>query len=135
MGPRGARNTAMTDIRFTEDHEWVRLQDGEAVVGISQYAQDTLGEIVFVDLPAPGRDVAQGAEAVVVESVKAASEIYAPVSGRIVEVNSRLEEEPGLLNSDPRGAGWLFRMELADKAEFDALMDEDAYARFVDGLE
>jgi len=114
--------------RYTTDHEYVRIEGKAGTVGISSYAQEQLGDIVFVELPSVGTTVSKGDEIAVVESVKAASEIYAPVSGTVTEINAALEGEPGLINSDPAGAGWLFRLELSDQAELDGLMDEAAYA-------
>lgn len=114
-------------LKFSKDHEWVRVEGGVATVGITPYAQEKLGDIVFVELPEPGKILTKGAAAAVVESVKAASDVYSPVSGELVESNGTLPEEPGLINSDPMGKGWLFRIKLADPAELDALMDEAAY--------
>ena len=125
----------MTDLRFTEDHEWLRLEGDEAVVGISAYAQRTLGEIVYVELPKAGQALEAGGEAAVVESVKAASELYAPVAGTITGANTALEGNPGLINTDPMGDGWLYRIRLDDAAAMETLMDEDAYQRYIDGLE
>lgn len=125
----------MTDLRFTEDHEWLRLEGDEAVVGISTYAQRTLGEIVYVELPKAGRALEAGGEAAVVESVKAASELYAPLAGTIVGANTVLEGNPSLVNMDPMGDGWLYRIRLDDAAAMETLMDEDAYQRYIDGLE
>lgn len=114
--------------RYTQDHEYVRVEGKTGTVGISNYAQEQLGDIVFVELPAVGASFAKGDEAAVVESVKAASEIYAPVSGKVIEVNERLNDEPGLINGDAAGEGWLFRIEIADAGELDGLLDEAAYA-------
>lgn len=125
----------MTDLRFTEDHEWLRLEGDEAVVGISTYAQRTLGEIVYVELPKAGQALEAGGEAAVVESVKAASELYAPLAGTIVGANTVLEGNPSLVNMDPMGDGWLYRIRLDDAAAMETLMDEDAYQRYIDGLE
>ena len=116
--------------RYTEDHEYVRLDGTTGTVGISNYAQEQLGDIVFVELPAEGAEFRKGDEIAVVESVKAASEIYAPVSGKIVAVNERLADEPGLVNADAAGDGWLVKFELSDAGEFDGLMDEAAYTDF-----
>ena len=114
-------------IRFTKDHEWVRL-DGEVVtVGITAHAQDALGDLVFVELPEPGREVAEGEAVAVVESVKAASDVYAPLAGRVTEVNAALTEDPALVNRDPAGEGWFFKLRLADASAFGALMDQSAY--------
>ncbi len=116
---------------FTEDHEWIDLDGEIATVGITDYAQGQLGDVVFVELPDAGRTIAKGDDAAVVESVKAASDVYAPVSGEIIEGNAELEAEPSLVNSDAEGDGWFFRMTLADSSELDGLMDEAAYAEFV----
>jgi len=121
-------------VRYTKDHEYVRLDGDIAVIGISDYAQRQLGDIVFVELPEIGKAVAQGAEAAVVESVKAASEVYAPLSGEVVEVNSELESAPALVNEDPEGKGWFVKLKIADAAELDALMDADAYKAFLETL-
>jgi glycine cleavage system H protein len=114
-------------LKFTKDHEWVRVEGAFATVGITNHAQEQLGELVFVELPEIGKKVEQGAVAMVVESVKAASDIYAPVSGEIVEVNQQVADEPTLVNSDPAGKGWLFKLKLSAPAQADALMDEAAY--------
>lgn len=114
-------------VRFSTDHEWVRVDGDVAVVGITDYAQSQLGDVVFVDLPAVGRQVEQGGEAAVVESVKAASEVYAPLSGEVVAANEALATEPAKVNTDPMGEGWFFKLKLSDPAELDGLMDEAAY--------
>jgi glycine cleavage system H protein len=124
----------MTDLRFSGDHEWVRRDGDTAVVGITDYAQNQLGDVVYVELPAIGKTVEQGGEAAIVESVKAASEIYAPVAGEVVAVNELLTGEPGRVNTDPQGEGWFFRLKLSDPAQLDALMDESAYKNFVESL-
>lgn len=124
----------MPDVRYTQEHEWVRLEGGMATVGITGYAQEALGDVVFVGLPQPGREVQAGEACATVESVKAASDIYAPVSGRITEANTAVVDQPALVNSAADGAGWLFRMELIDHAGFDALMDAAAYSFFVEAL-
>ena len=128
----------MSELRFTEDHEWIRPEDdGVAVVGITDYAQEQLGEIVFIELPEVGAAFVQGAEAAVIESVKAASELFAPVSGTVVEVNEALNDAPGLVNEDPSGEGWFLRIELdnPDSLEsVDGLMTEDEYRRYVEDL-
>ena len=124
----------MTETRFTKDHEWVRLEDGVAVVGITEHAQEALGDVVFVDLPEAGREVTEGEAIAVVESVKAASDVYSPLDGKIVESNPAIVEDPALVNREAGGEGWFFKMELADVASFDALMDADAYAAFVASL-
>ena len=119
---------------FTEEHEWIDVDGDVATVGITDFAQGQLGDIVFVELPEIGKSVGQGAEAAVVESVKAASEVYAPLSGEVVEVNAELESAPALVNEDPEGAGWFCKIELADAGELASLMDEDAYKAFVASL-
>ena len=118
-------------LRFSKDHEWVRGEGGTGRVGITDYAQSQLGDVVFVELPETGRALKRGGEAAVVESVKAASEVYAPVSGTVGAVNSALVDDPSLVNSDPLGAGWFLEIALSDPSELDALMDEAAYAAFV----
>ena len=123
----------MTDTKFSKDHEWVRLEGGTATVGITDHAQNALGDGVFVDLPEIGREVAVGEAIAVVESVKAASDVYAPLAGRVVEVNSALVDNPGLINSEPTAEGWFFRIE-PNGALPDDLMDEDDYAAFVETL-
>lgn len=119
---------------FTEDHEWIELDGEIATVGITDYAQSQLGDIVFVEVPEEGKEVAKGDDAAVVESVKAASDVYAPVSGTVVEGNPALEENPALVNEDPEGDGWFFKMTLSDTGELDGLMNESAYAEFVSKL-
>ena len=119
---------------FTEEHEWIDVDGEVATVGITDFAQGQLGDIVFVELPEKGRAVARGDEAAVVESVKAASDVYAPVSGEVVEANGALEGDPALVNGDAEGEGWFFRLRLADAAELDGLMDRAAYDAFVAGL-
>jgi glycine cleavage system H protein len=116
---------------FTEDHEWIEVDGAIGTVGISDYAQGQLGDIVFVDVPADGRELAKGDEAAVVESVKAASDVYAPVSGSVLEGNPALTTQPDLVNSDPEGEGWFFRITLSDESELDELMEEAAYEEFV----
>jgi glycine cleavage system H protein len=125
----------MSDIKISEDHEWVSLDGDTATVGITDFAQKALGDVVFVELPEVGANVAKGDEVAVVESVKAASEIYAPVSGEITEVNSALEDAPDKINQSPLDDGWLFKIRLGSAGELDELMDEEAYASFVAGLE
>ena len=118
-------------IKFSKDHEWVNAADANAaVVGITVHAQDALGDVVFVDLPAVGTTFAQGDVAGVVESVKAAADVYMPVSGEVIEVNEALRADPALANSDPLGAGWFFKVKLSDASQLDALMDETAYSSF-----
>lgn len=119
---------------FTEDHEWIDLDGEIATVGITDYAQSQLGDIVFVEVPEEGRQVTKGDDAAVVESVKAASDVYAPVSGTVIEGNAALDGEPALVNEDPEGEGWFFKMTLSDKGELDSLMDEAAYVDFVSKL-
>ena len=121
-------------VRYTKDHEWVRLEDGIAVVGITEHAQEALGDVVFVELPEPGREVAEGEACSVVESVKAASDVYAPLAGRVTEINQAIVDEPALVNRDSAGAGWFFKLALADEAAFDALLDEDGYQAFLETL-
>ena len=116
---------------FTEDHEWVDVDGDIGTVGISDYAQGQLGDIVFVDVPEDGKELTKGDEAAVVESVKAASDIYAPASGTVLEGNAALGDEPGLVNTDPEGDGWFFKITLSDPAELEELMDETAYEAFV----
>jgi glycine cleavage system H protein len=123
----------MTLLRFTTDHEWIRLEGELAVIGITDYAQSQLGDVVYVELPEIGRQVEKGKEAAVVESVKAASEVYAPVSGEVAEVNDAIAADPAKVNADPMGEGWFIKLRLADPKELDGLMDEAAYQRFVEG--
>ena len=117
-------------IKFTEDHEWVRIEGDVAVVGITQHAQDALGDVVFVELPEVGATFAQKAVAGVIESVKAAADVYMPVDGEIVEVNQALADDPSLANSDPMDSGWFFKVKLSAPSQVDALMDETAYGQF-----
>jgi glycine cleavage system H protein len=124
----------MSETRYTDQHEWVRLDGGEATVGITKFAAEQLGDVVYVELPAKGKTVKAGAEAAVVESVKAASEVYAPVGGEVVAANDVLATEPSKVNDDPEGNGWFFKLKLADSSEFGKLMDAAAYAEFVKGL-
>ena len=123
----------MSDKRYTEDHEWVMVSGSEAVVGISVHAQEQLGDIVFVELPEVGKTLVKGKEAAVVESVKAASEIYAPADGEVLEVNEALNDEPGKVNSAAEGDGWFFKMKLSDPSQVADLMDEAAYKSFIEG--
>ena len=119
-------------VKYTPEHEWIQLEDHEAaVVGITLHAQDALGDVVFVDLPEVGRIYAKGEMAGVVESVKAAADIYMPVAGEVTEVNEDLRGDPSLANKDPMGTGWFFKILIKDMAEFDPLMDEPAYRKFV----
>ncbi|MCR4268598.1 glycine cleavage system protein GcvH [Nitratireductor sp. ZSWI3] len=117
----------MTKTYFTEDHEWIKVEGGVATVGITDYAQEQLGDLVFVELPEAGKALAKGDTAVVVESVKAASDVYAPVDGEITAVNEALAGDPSLVNSAPAGDGWLWKMTLADESQLEGLMDEAAY--------
>ncbi len=120
------------DLRYTEEHEWIGELDGQFFVGITDYAQSQLGDITYIELPEVGRTVEANEEVAVVESVKAASDVFAPVSGKVVEVNDALEAHPELINKDPLGQGWFFKLEDVDAAEFDALMDVSAYRSFVE---
>lgn len=119
---------------FTEEHEWIEVAGDTATVGITDYAQSQLGDIVFVEVPEAGRTVTKGGDAAVVESVKAASDVYAPVSGTVTEGNAALADDPALVNSDPEGAGWFFKLTLDDPGELEGLMDAAAYKAFADGL-
>ena len=119
---------------YTEEHEWVDVEGDTATVGSTDYAQEQLGDIVFVEVPDVGTELDQGDDAAVVESVKAASDVYAAVSGEVIEVNEALEDEPGLVNSSAEEDGWFFRITLSDKDELDDLMDEKAYKAFIDNL-
>lgn len=121
------------DCRYTKDHEWIRMEDEfVGTCGISDHAQEMLTDIVFVELPESGMEVAQGEQVAVVESVKAVSNVYAPVSGRIVEVNDALVDSPGLINSDPYGDGWMFKIEIKSAIELESLMDAESYAAHVE---
>lgn len=124
----------MPETRYTEDHEWIAVEGDTATVGITDYAQEQLGDIVFVELPEIGRTVEKGGEAAVVESVKAASEIYAPLAGEVIAVNTTLTDDPASVNSDAEGAGWFLKLRLADPAGASALMDRAAYDAYVAGL-
>jgi glycine cleavage system H protein len=124
----------MTEIRFTKDHEYVRVEGDVAVVGISDHAQKQLGDVVFVELPALGAKLAKGDSAAVVESVKAASDVFAPVSGEVVEVNKDVDAQPGLINEDAMGRGWIFKIKLADAGEFASLLSEAEYEAFLKTL-
>ena len=119
---------------YTKDHEWIEVDGDTATVGITDYAQGQLGDIVFAEVPAVGSTLKKGGDAAVVESVKAASDVYAPVSGTVTEGNAALGDEPALVNSDPEGSGWFFKLSLSDVGELGGLMDEPAYKAFVDGL-
>jgi len=122
----------MSTFRFTRDHEWVRLDGDLAIVGITDYAQSQLGDVVYVELPEIGHRVEKDKEAAVVESVKAASEVYAPVSGEVAEINERLTNDPATVNADPMGDGWFIKLRLDDPKELDSLMDEEGYKRFIE---
>lgn len=119
---------------FTDEHEWIDVEDDVATVGITEYAQGQLGDIVFVELPAIGAPVEKGKDAAVVESVKAASDVYAPITGEVTEVNAALEEDPSLVNTSPEEDGWFFRMTIADEGELSGLMDEASYKEFIASL-
>ena len=121
-------------LYFTREHEWIRVDGDTATVGISNHAQEQLGDIVFAEVPEAGRRVSKGQEAAVVESVKAASDVYAPVSGEVVEGNQAIADDPSLINSDPEGEGWFFKLKLDDPSEVDGLMDEAAYREWVQSL-
>jgi glycine cleavage system H protein len=124
----------MAETRYTKDHEYIRIEGDTGIVGITDYAQGQLGDVVFVELPSIGKSVSKGGEAAVVESVKAASEVYAPVSGEVVEVNSELEGAPGTVNEDPAGKGWFVKLKLKDPAELEGLMSEGEYQNYVKTL-
>ena len=121
----------MANIKFTKDHEWIRVEGETAVVGITDYAQQQLGDVVFVELPDVGKALERGKDAAVVESVKAASEVYAPVDGEVTEINKLLQDQPDTVNSDPQGEGWFFKVKLADIAQLDALMSETEYNNMI----
>jgi len=122
-------------LKFTEDHEWILLEGNVATIGVSNYAQEQLGDVVFVEVPEVGADLSKGDELAVVESVKAASEVYSPVSGAVVAVNGELEDAPTLVNEDPNGGGWFAKIEVSDPTEIDGLMDEEAYKTYIEGLD
>ncbi|MBG0810286.1 glycine cleavage system protein GcvH [Methylosinus sp. H3A] len=122
----------MSGERYTKDHDFLRVEDDVAIIGITDFAQSQLGDIVFVELPEPGQRVAKGGQLATIESVKAASEVYAPISGEVIEVNSALEAAPAKVNEDPLGEGWLVKLRVADAAELEELMDEDAYRAFLE---
>jgi glycine cleavage system H protein len=121
-------------IRYTKEHEWVKVDGDTATVGISPYAQEQLGDVVFVELPEVGKKIEKGKEMAVVESVKAASEVYAPIGGEVVEVNNALTDAPATVNEDALGKGWFAKIKLANKADLDGMMDEAAYKAYIDGL-
>jgi len=125
----------MATIKFTKEHEWISIDGDQGTVGITDYAQEQLGDIVFVELPEVGTDIEAGGEAAVVESVKAASEIYAPAGGSVTEVNDALTDEPAKINADAMGEGWIFRITIGDASALDALMDRAAYDEYVAGLD
>lgn len=120
-----------TQTKFTNDHEWLSVEGDVVTVGITDYAQEQLGDLVFVDLPKVGQKLAKGKEAAVVESVKAASDVYSPITGEVTEVNSKIVEEPALVNTDPQGTAWFFKAKLADAGELADLMDEAAYKEYI----
>jgi glycine cleavage system H protein len=124
----------MSELRYSKEHEWIRVDGDVATVGITDYAQEQLGDVVFVELPEVGKAVAAGKEAAVVESVKAASEVYAPVDGEVVEVNAKLADDPALVNRAPTGDGWFLKLRIKDAAQLAKLMDEAAYRKYVEGL-
>ena len=121
-------------LYFTQDHEWVRVDGNNATVGISNHAQEQLGDIVFAEAPPAGKELRKGEEAAVVESVKAASDVYSPISGSVIEGNQAIVDEPALINNDPEGAGWFFKIEVKDPGELDGLMDEASYREWVKTL-
>jgi glycine cleavage system H protein len=121
-------------VYFTKEHEWIRVDGDTATVGISDHAQEQLGDIVFAEVPEAGKRLTKGQEAAVVESVKAASDVYSPVSGEVIEGNSKVADDPAIVNSDPEGDGWFFKLKLDDAAELDGLMDENAYRDWVKTL-
>lgn len=125
----------MSTLRFTKDHEWIKVDGNVGTVGITDYAQKALGDVVFVEVPEAGRQVAKGGDAAVVESVKAASEVYSPVSGTITAGNDALADSPALVNESPEDQAWFFKIELSDPSELDALLDRAAYDEYVEGLE
>ena len=121
-------------VYYTKEHEWIRIDGDLATVGITNYAQGQLGDVVFVEVPEEGKELSKGGEAAVVESVKAASDVYAPVSGKVVEGNAALVDDPSLVNSDPEGSGWFFKLELSDNHELSELMSADDYKAYCDSL-
>lgn len=124
----------MTRVLFTEDHEYIRVEGDTGTVGITDFAQKALGDVVYVELPKVGQKLTKGGQAGVVESVKSASEIYAPVSGEVVEINNELSDNSGLVNSDPMGAAWFFKVKLADQGDLEGMKDEAAYTAYTQGL-
>jgi glycine cleavage system H protein len=125
----------MTDIKYTKEHEYIRIDGDTGIIGISHHAQEQLGEVVFVELPEVGKQVAQNDELAVVESVKAASEVYAPVAGEVTEVNAALPDTPETVNADPEGEAWFVKLKIADKGELDKLMSADEYKSYLEGLD
>ena len=125
----------MADIKYTEDHEWIKVDGDVGTVGITDYAQNALGDVVFVELPEVGAALEKGGEAGVVESVKAASEVYSPLTGEVTEINGALEDEPSTVNSSPMDGGWFFKMTISDASEMDGMMDEAGYKAYCDGLD
>jgi glycine cleavage system H protein len=125
----------MSDRRYTEEHEWALLEGDTVTIGISDHAQEQLGDVVYVELPEEGAQLDEGAEAATVESVKAANEIYTPVAGEVVEINGALNDDPSLVNSDPLGNGWFFKIKAADAAALGKMMDENAYKEYVESLQ
>ena len=121
-------------LYFTGEHEWIRVEGDTATIGISDHAQHALGDIVFAEVPEQGRALNKGDEAAVVESVKAASDVYAPASGEVTEANPAISDDPSIINSDPEGEGWFFKLKLSDPSELDGMMDEPAYREFVSSL-
>lgn len=124
----------MSNVKFTEDHEWIRIEGDTGTIGITDYAQEQLGDVVYVELPDVGRKVEKGKDMAVVESVKAASEVYAPVSGSVTAINDKLTAEPATVNSAAMGDGWFVKVKLSNPSELDKLMDEAAYRKYVEGL-
>jgi glycine cleavage system H protein len=118
-------------LKFTSDHEWILVENDSATIGVTQYAQEKLGDLVFVQLPKPGTVLQAGAAAAVVESVKAASDVYAPINGEVTEINQQVVDDPTLVNADPGGKGWLFKLRIADRSQLDGLMDEPAYRALI----
>lgn len=121
----------MSETRFSNDHEWVRLEGDVATVGITTHAAEQLGDVVYVELPEPGRAIGKASEAAVVESVKAASDVFAPVGGEVIDANTALADNPEQVNADPEGAGWFFKMRISDRTEFESLMTAEQYAAFI----
>jgi len=121
-------------LYFTKDHEWIRVDGNQGTVGISSHAQEQLGDIVFVEVPEAGREIRKGQEAAVVESVKAASDVYSPISGSVIEGNQAIADDPSLVNNDPEGAGWFFKIEVKDTSELDGMMDEGSYRDWIKTL-